>query len=91
VLERTGQLLSSWELARAYKFTDEDGRRPDWGAIDIDFSRHPAFLLELMRTGAQIQVEWLNALSARTKRFLKQLPRATAKAKPPARARARRR
>lgn len=91
VLERTGQLLSSWELAREYTFTDEDGRRPDWGAIDIDFSKHPPFLLELMRTGAQIQVEWLDALSARTKRFLKQLPGAKAKAKPATRARARRR
>jgi NAD(P)-dependent dehydrogenase (short-subunit alcohol dehydrogenase family) len=26
VLARTGQLLSSWELAREYKFTDYDGR-----------------------------------------------------------------
>lgn len=29
-IERTGQLLSSWELARHYGFTDYDGRRPDW-------------------------------------------------------------
>jgi len=35
-----------------------------------------------MRTGALIQLEWLNALSKRTKRFLKQLPRTkTAKKK----------
>ena len=30
-LALTGQLLSSWELARRYRFTDYDGRRPDWG------------------------------------------------------------
>ncbi len=82
ILQRSGQLYSSWELGREYRFTDEDGRRPDWGAIEIDFSRHPPALLELMRTGALIQLEWLNALSKRTKRFLKQLPPAkTAKRK----------
>ena len=75
-LDRSGQLLSSWGLARQYRFTDADGRRPDWGAIDIDCSRLPPFLLEYMRTGAEIQLEWLSALSTRTKRFLKQLPRA---------------
>src|ERR1700739_3672819 len=32
-IERTGQLLRSWELARPYGFTDYDGRRPDWGAL----------------------------------------------------------
>ncbi len=30
VMEKTGQALSSWELAREYKFTDMDGSRPDW-------------------------------------------------------------
>jgi NAD(P)-dependent dehydrogenase (short-subunit alcohol dehydrogenase family) len=81
VLDRTGQLCSSWQLAREYRFNDADGRRPDWGAIDIDFSRLPPFFLELMRTGAEIQLEWLNTASKRTKRFLKQLPRAKVKRK----------
>ena len=31
VLDRSGDILSSWELARDYGFTDYDGRRPDWG------------------------------------------------------------
>jgi NAD(P)-dependent dehydrogenase (short-subunit alcohol dehydrogenase family) len=75
VLKLSGQLLSSWELSRRYGFEDVDGRRPDWGAVKIDFSQLPQSLLDLMRTGAQIQVEWLNALSTRTKRFLAQLPR----------------
>jgi NAD(P)-dependent dehydrogenase (short-subunit alcohol dehydrogenase family) len=74
ILERSGQLYSSWELARTYRFTDADGRRPDWGAIEIDFSRLPSTLLELFRTGSQIQLEWLNTLSKRTKRFQAQLP-----------------
>jgi NAD(P)-dependent dehydrogenase (short-subunit alcohol dehydrogenase family) len=74
-LERSGQLFSSWELGREYKLTDADGRRPDWGAIDIDFSGLPPQLVELMRTGAQIQLRWLGELAQRTKRFLDQLAR----------------
>ena len=31
VLDRSGDILSSWELLRDYAFTDYDGRRPDWG------------------------------------------------------------
>jgi NAD(P)-dependent dehydrogenase (short-subunit alcohol dehydrogenase family) len=54
VLERSGDILSSWELAREYGFTDGDGRRPDWGAhfgriapsigFVEPFRRHAAFL-----------------------------------------------
>jgi len=73
VLERTGQLFSSWQLAREYGFTDADGRRPDWGALVIDFSRHPAWLLDYMRTGSQINLRWLEAVTERTRRFLAQL------------------
>jgi len=75
VLERSGQLLSSWALAREYGFTDHDGRRPDWGALDIDVTHLPQRLVDYMRTGAEIQVRWLDALLARTRRFLQQLPR----------------
>jgi NAD(P)-dependent dehydrogenase (short-subunit alcohol dehydrogenase family) len=74
VLERSGQLYSSWELGREYGFTDADGRRPDWGSLEIDFSGLPADLVELMRTGSEIQIEWLKALSRRTKQFLGKLP-----------------
>jgi NAD(P)-dependent dehydrogenase (short-subunit alcohol dehydrogenase family) len=74
VLERTGQLYGSWELGRDYRFTDADGRRPDWGSLDIDFSVLPAGLVELMRTGSEIQIEWLKALTKRTQRFLKLIP-----------------
>ena len=77
ILERSGQLFSSWELGREYRFTDVDGRRPDWGAIEIDFSMHPPQLLQLMRTGSEIQLRWLSELTRRTKRFLGQLPQTT--------------
>jgi len=73
VLERTGQLCSSWELAREYQFVDADGRRPDWGAIAIDFSRLPPSLVERLRSGARIQLQWMGAVSTRTTAFLKQL------------------
>src|SRR5262245_3837129 len=32
VFAKTGQALSSWDLAREYGFTDVDGATPDWGA-----------------------------------------------------------
>ena len=79
VLERTGQLYGSWELAREYGFTDADGRRPDWGSADIDFSQYPSSFLEYFRTTSEIQLEFLSALTKRTKRFLSQLPRASSK------------
>lgn len=59
VLERSGDVLSSWELARDYGFTDEDGRRPDWGAhfgrilpaigFLEPYRRHAAFLERMNR------------------------------------------
>jgi NAD(P)-dependent dehydrogenase (short-subunit alcohol dehydrogenase family) len=73
ILERSGQLYSSWELGRQFGLTDVDGRRPDWGAVEIDFSRHPPMLLELLRTSAEMQIEWLAAVSKRTRRFRAQL------------------
>ena len=59
VLERSGDVLCSWELARLYGFTDYDGRRPDWGehfgriAPSIGFLQpfrlHRAFLERMTR------------------------------------------
>lgn len=34
-----GQCLGSWELMRHYGFTDADGERPDWGAVDLEARR----------------------------------------------------
>jgi hypothetical protein len=50
ILERTGQLCSSWRLAREYGFTDADGR-PDWENSDIDFSMFPPSFMDYFRTG----------------------------------------
>jgi hypothetical protein len=75
LLDHTGQLLSSWELARRYGFTDYDGRRPDWGQLAIDWSVLPPPLVELIRTGTTLQLTWLTTLAERTRRFLDKLPR----------------
>jgi hypothetical protein len=74
VMKRTGQLFSSWELAREYKFTDADGRRPDWGRLKIDFSGMPADFLEYFRIGGTLTLEWLDRVTTRAKSFGKQLP-----------------
>jgi NAD(P)-dependent dehydrogenase (short-subunit alcohol dehydrogenase family) len=81
ILKRTGQLFSSWELGREYRFTDVDGRRPDWGESVLDFSKHPKELMELLRNGSEIQVQWLSEVRQRTKKFLTKLPRTKAKAR----------
>jgi NAD(P)-dependent dehydrogenase (short-subunit alcohol dehydrogenase family) len=74
LIERTGQLLSSWELARHYGFTDYDGRRPDWGALAIDWSPLPAAFVEVFRAGTRVQLDWLNTLARRTEQFIGKLP-----------------
>jgi hypothetical protein len=74
ILERSGQLCSSWELGRGYRVCDADGTRPDWGTVDIDFSRHPPALVQQLRDGSEIQLRWLRAVTRRTQRFLRRLP-----------------
>ena len=59
VLEKSGQLTSSWELSREYRFTDSDGTRPDWGehAKDIEW---PDWLTEFVEPAlrrAEVMVE----------------------------------
>jgi hypothetical protein len=56
VMDRTGMLWSSWELARHYQFTDYDGRRLDWGRHAIDFSGLPTSLVDLFRTGTDLEM-----------------------------------
>jgi NAD(P)-dependent dehydrogenase (short-subunit alcohol dehydrogenase family) len=74
VQDRTGMLFSSWELARDYGFTDDDGRRPDWGRHQIDFSVLPPAWIDLFRTGAELEVKWLTTLAARTRKFRAKIP-----------------
>jgi NAD(P)-dependent dehydrogenase (short-subunit alcohol dehydrogenase family) len=59
VLDRSGDVLSSWEMAREYGFDDYDGRRPDWGVLFGKiapsfgfvgpYRRHRAFLERMLR------------------------------------------
>jgi NAD(P)-dependent dehydrogenase (short-subunit alcohol dehydrogenase family) len=74
VRRRTGSLLSSWELAREYGFTDYDGRRPDWGRHKIDFSVLPPEWIELFRTGTDLEIQWLTTLAARARKFRAKIP-----------------
>jgi NAD(P)-dependent dehydrogenase (short-subunit alcohol dehydrogenase family) len=70
----TGMLLSSWELAREYGFTDYDGRRPDWGRHTIDFSEFPPEWIELFRTGTDLEIQWLTTLAGRARKFRAKVP-----------------
>jgi NAD(P)-dependent dehydrogenase (short-subunit alcohol dehydrogenase family) len=75
ILKRTGQLVSSWEVARAYRLTDYDGRRPDWGRHAIDFSVLPESLQREFKIGTELQLDWLETMATRTRRFLAKIPR----------------
>jgi NAD(P)-dependent dehydrogenase (short-subunit alcohol dehydrogenase family) len=74
VRRHTGLLLSSWELAREYGFTDYDGRRPDWGRHKIDFSVLPPEWLDLFRVGTDLEIQWLTTLAARARKFRAKVP-----------------
>ena len=74
VQDRTGMLVSSWELAREYGFTDYDGRRPDWGRHAIDFSVLPPAWIDLFRTAADLELGWLTTVVARTRKFRARIP-----------------
>ena len=70
VLSRSGDVHSSWELAREYGFTDADGSRPDWGA-------HFAKLLVVgipgmpgMRAGIERHLRQLERHAQRVRRYL---------------------
>jgi NAD(P)-dependent dehydrogenase (short-subunit alcohol dehydrogenase family) len=69
VQARTGMLFGSWELGRDYGLSDYDGRRPDWGRHQIDFSTLPPTWVDLFRTGADLEKRWLTTLAARTRKF----------------------
>jgi hypothetical protein len=81
VTDRTGMLVSSWELARDYGFNDYDGRRSDWGRHKIDFSMLPQAWVDLFRTGTDLELRWLTTLAARTKKFKAKIPSAAKSAR----------
>jgi NAD(P)-dependent dehydrogenase (short-subunit alcohol dehydrogenase family) len=74
VHSRTGMLVGSWELARDYRVSDYDGRRPDWSRHKIDFSVLPSDWVDLFRTGTELELKWLTTLAKRTKKFRTKIP-----------------
>jgi NAD(P)-dependent dehydrogenase (short-subunit alcohol dehydrogenase family) len=74
LLARSGQLCSSWEIAREHGLVDHDGHRPDWGAHAIDFTVLPPALVDLFRIGTRMQLEWLQTLARRTAEFQRKIP-----------------
>jgi len=74
VLGKSGQLCTSWELAREYGFTDYDGRRPDWGAHGIDWSVLPPALVSMFRTGCHMQRAWLKTIGDRNDAMIAKFP-----------------
>jgi NAD(P)-dependent dehydrogenase (short-subunit alcohol dehydrogenase family) len=72
----TPGFLRSESMLERFDVTDADGRRPDWGRHDIDFGDHPSGLLEYIRTGCELQRDWLAHVSRHTRSLLKQLPAA---------------
>jgi hypothetical protein len=74
VLDVTGMLYSSWELARRYKFTDYDGRRPDWGRHTIDWTGMPPEWIGLFRKATELEIAWHGMLQARTRKFRAKIP-----------------
>ncbi len=65
-LARSGGLFSSWELARDYGFTDEDGTTPDWGV-------HFREILPTMSgfaEGYRFHAQWHEAMARRARWYL---------------------
>jgi hypothetical protein len=66
VLARSGELTSSWELAREYGFTDAGGRQPDWG-------KHFTTILpslRSMRDGFGRLADWLERIARRVRDYV---------------------
>jgi NAD(P)-dependent dehydrogenase (short-subunit alcohol dehydrogenase family) len=67
VLARSGDVYSSWELARDYGFVDADGSRPDWGA---HFASVVVPEMPGMRAGIERHLRQLERHVRRVKRYL---------------------
>jgi NAD(P)-dependent dehydrogenase (short-subunit alcohol dehydrogenase family) len=87
VLRHSGHILSSWELSRHYGFRDIDGRRPDWGEKEVDFTTLPPALCAAILDGLRFQRDWLGVLHERTDRYVTRwsagLAAQAARAEPP--------
>jgi NAD(P)-dependent dehydrogenase (short-subunit alcohol dehydrogenase family) len=68
ILQRTGDVTSSWAVAAEFGLTDADGTRPDWGA-HLEQTLLPS--MKWYRNGMERHVAWLDRLSQRGKVYLK--------------------
>jgi hypothetical protein len=79
-MERSGDVVSSWELGRQYGVVDADGRRPDpevlWEKIASSF---PGF-----QEGFRREMRWLDRLARRAERYAGEASRRRARGKGPA-------
>ena len=64
VMDHSGDVTSSWELARRYGFTDADGRRPNWAKHWAKIMPSYRWLQESFRREAR----WLDTIARRAKR-----------------------
>jgi NAD(P)-dependent dehydrogenase (short-subunit alcohol dehydrogenase family) len=64
---RSGDITSSWGIAREYGLTDYDGRRPDWGR---HFAENVIPSMKWMKDAMERHVAWLERLSARGREYL---------------------
>lgn len=67
VMRRSGDVTSSWELARDYAFTDEDGSRPDWGA---HFTEVVIPEMAWLRKAYERHLALFDLVADRTRRYL---------------------
>lgn len=66
VFARTGQLTSSWAVAREFDLSDADGTRPDWGVHWKKIMPE----IKWLRDGMQRHVAWLDAIARRGESYL---------------------
>ena len=66
VMARSGDILSSWEVARDYGLCDVDGRRPDWGTYFAQILPEIGFVEPVKRYAA-----FLDRMKGRADRYLK--------------------
>jgi NAD(P)-dependent dehydrogenase (short-subunit alcohol dehydrogenase family) len=69
IMERSGRITSSWEVAREHGFSDADGRRPDWGR---HMQEQVTPNLKWLREGFERQLAGLNLYAGRIRGYLGQ-------------------
>jgi len=74
VLARSGDLTSSWELAREFGFTDADGQPSDWGQQWQSIQSQKAYAW--LREGMERHIKWLDRIARRTEGYLRDKPSA---------------